>query len=119
MPRRPPPAGLGHREVLTALLAADFPGARELRAQVAEVSPGRPWGAESPSTDLTVPSWVPAAPVADGVLPAVGTVLDDSGALVGELLVWVSDGRLSALEYAWYGDTAATRLPDPARIRVL
>ncbi|OIK04633.1 hypothetical protein [Streptomyces monashensis] len=119
MPRRPPPAALGYRQALTALLAADLPGVRELRAQVAEVSLGRPWGAESPSTDLTVPSWVPAAPVADGVLPAVGTVRGDFGEPAGELLVWVSDGRLSALEYAWYGDTAPTRLPDPARIRVL
>ncbi|MGV4985236.1 hypothetical protein ACVB8X_21765 [Streptomyces sp. NRAIS4] len=51
--------------------------------------------------DLTVPSWIPAAPVADGPLPAVGTVRDASGELVGELLVWVGGGRLSALECSW------------------
>jgi hypothetical protein len=119
MTRHPPPAGLGHRQVLATLLAADFPGARQLRAQVTEVTVERPWGAESPSLDLTVPSWVPTAPVSDGLLPVAGTVRDDSGDVVGELLVWVSDGRLSALEYAWYGDTAPTDLPDPARVTVL
>ncbi|MEU6589403.1 hypothetical protein ABZ923_09240 [Streptomyces sp. NPDC046881] len=106
------------QRVLSKLLSADFPGARELGSQVAEVRVTRRWGAESPSADLEVPSGTPGAPVADGLVPATGTVTDDAGELVGELLVWVSGGRLSALEFAWYGDTAPTELPDPDRVTV-
>ncbi|MET8765910.1 hypothetical protein [Streptomyces sp. NPDC004658] len=77
--------------------------AQELRNQLAQTRVTRPWGSESPSADLE-----------NGIIPATGTVTDDSGGLFGELLVWVSDGRLSALEFSWYGDTAPTELPDPA-----
>ncbi|MEU6667200.1 hypothetical protein [Streptomyces sp. NPDC046727] len=108
----------GEQRVLSKLLSAEFPGARELRSQVAEVRVTHHWADESPSVDLEVPSGTPSAPVEDGVVPATGTVTDDAGELFGELLVWVSGGRLSALEFAWYGDTAPTALPDPDRVTV-
>lgn len=80
------------RRLLTKPLTAGFPGAAELRGQV--------------------------APVEDGLLPAAGTVRDGSGELLGELLVRVSGGRLSPLECAWYGDAAPARLPDPGLVTV-
>ncbi|WP_225828130.1 hypothetical protein [Streptomyces naphthomycinicus] len=106
------------QRVLAKLLAAEFPGARELRNQLGETRVTRRWGAESPSVDLAVPPGVPPALIEDGIIPATGTVTDDSGGLFGELLVWVSDGRLSALEFSWYGDTAPTELPDPDLVAV-
>lgn len=33
--------------------------------------------------------------------------------VVGEVLVWVKGGRLSALEYAWVTDAAPEGMPDP------
>ncbi|MGW5457720.1 hypothetical protein [Streptomyces sp. NPDC003996] len=105
------------RRLLTKLLAAEFPGAAELRGQVAEARVAGHWGAASPSVDLAVPSRVRAAPVEDGP-PVVGTVRDGSGELVGELLVWVSGGRLSALEFTWYGDAAPAELPEPGLVTV-
>ncbi|WP_199272616.1 hypothetical protein [Streptomyces broussonetiae] len=65
-----------------------------------------------------MPADIPAAQIEDGIIPATGTVTDDSGQLFGELLVWVSGGRLSALEFSWYGDTAPTELPDPGLVTV-
>ncbi|CAM5270956.1 MULTISPECIES: hypothetical protein [Streptomyces] len=106
------------QRVLVKLLSAEFPGAQELRNQLAQTRVTRPWGSESPSVDLDVPPGVPEAAIEDGVIPATGTVTDDSGELFGELLVWVSDGRLSALEFSWYGDTAPTELPDPGLVTV-
>ncbi|MEV8560408.1 hypothetical protein AB0478_28905 [Streptomyces sp. NPDC051917] len=106
------------RQLLTKLLAAEFPGAAELRGQVAVARVAGHWGAASPSVDLAVPSRVPAAPVEDGLLPVVGAVRDGSGELVGELLAWVSGGRLSALEFAWYGDAAPAELPEPGLVTV-
>ncbi len=52
------------------------------------------------------------------MIPATGAVKDSSGELVGELLLWVSDGSLSALEYSWYTDEAPTALPDPGDVTV-
>ncbi|TWV52748.1 hypothetical protein FRZ03_11115 [Streptomyces misionensis] len=106
------------QRVLVKLLSAEFPGAQELRNQLAQTRVTRPWGSESPSIDLDVPSGVPAAAIEDGIMPATGTVTDDSGERFGELLVWVSGGRLSALEFSWYGDTAPTELPDPGLVTV-
>jgi hypothetical protein len=106
------------QRVLAKLLSAEFAGAQELRNQLAQTRIARPWGSESPSVDLDVPPGVPEAAIEDGIIPATGTVTDDSGELFGELLVWVSDGRLSALEFSWYGDTAPTELPDPHLVTV-
>jgi hypothetical protein len=36
----------------------------------------------------------------------------------GEVLVWVTDGYLSTLEYAWYTDEPPQYLPLPADIRI-
>ncbi|MGW4495013.1 hypothetical protein [Streptomyces sp. NPDC004376] len=106
------------QRVLVKLLSVEFPGAQGLRNQLAQTRVTRTWGSDSPSIDLDVPPGVPAAAIEDGVIPATGTVTDDSGELFGELLVWVSDGRLSALEFSWYGDTAPTELPDPGLVTV-
>ncbi|MFI2761476.1 hypothetical protein ACH5A3_21785 [Streptomyces echinatus] len=112
------PLSLLERHVVAKLLASEFPGAKELRSQLAAARVIGHWGAESPSVDLEVPADVPEARIADGIIPATGTVTDGSGELVGELLVWVSDGKLSALEFSWYGDAAPTELPDPGLVAV-
>jgi hypothetical protein len=104
--------------VLDKLLSAEFTGAHELRSQLPEVRATGNWGEESPSIDLEASTGTPAAPIKDGVIPSCGTVTDSSGELFGELLVWVRGGRLSALEFSWYGDTAPTELPDPEFVTV-
>ncbi|MEV8071010.1 hypothetical protein AB0P32_33710 [Streptomyces sp. NPDC085995] len=105
-------------KIFGKLLGSEFPGAAELRNQLPKARVKGHWGADSPSIDVEVPDSVPAAPIGDGVLPAAGTVVDSSGDLFGELLIWVSDGRLSALEFTWYGDTPPTELPDPGSVTV-
>jgi hypothetical protein len=66
--------------------------------------------------DLTVPLDVPAADVPDGPLPGRALVVDEDGETTGELLVWLSSGRLSGLELAWYGDETPSDWPAPDRI---
>ncbi|MFD0782969.1 hypothetical protein ACFQZ8_03370 [Micromonospora azadirachtae] len=63
-----------------------------------------------PSIDLDVPDFVPRADVDDGLLPVNAHVRGASGDAVGELLLWVKDGALAALEYAWYTDEPPTSL---------
>ncbi|MEV7689986.1 hypothetical protein ACFW1F_12525 [Streptomyces bungoensis] len=114
----PRPLSAMEQRVVGKLLSPDFPGVRELRSQLTEARVTGHWGDRSPSVDLDVPGPAPRAPIADGVIPATGTVTDSSGELFGELLVWVTDGRLSALEFSWYGDIAPTELPDPGNVDV-
>lgn len=106
------------QRILIKLLSPEFPGVQELRNQLPEARVTGRWGAESPSVDLEVPASTPHALIADGIVPATGIVTDSSGELFGELLVWVGGGRLSALEFSWYGDTAPTELPDPEYVSV-
>jgi hypothetical protein len=67
--------------------------------------------------ELAIPSSCAAAPIPDGPLNVRAVAYDDDGTLLGELLVWVTDGYLSAIEYAWYTDSAPTELPAPRQLR--
>ena len=63
------------------------------------------------------PSHAPTS-IPDGPLPIHAVAYDDEGALLGELLVWVSGGYLSAIEFAWYTDSAPIELPAPSQLRL-
>lgn len=60
--------------------------------------------------DVTVPDDLPALALDDGPLPIEALVHRD-GELTGEFLVWVSAGRLAALEQAWYTEQAPASWP--------
>lgn len=53
--------------------------------------------------------------LSDGALTGF-YVVDDVGHVTGELILWIEDGRPSALEYAWYTDEPPSALPEPARV---
>ena len=36
---------------------------------------------------------------------------------LGELIIWIHDGFLAGLEYAWYTDEPPNSLPEPTRVR--
>jgi hypothetical protein len=114
------PRPLTQREhaLLGLILSVDFPGARELRAQLSTVEVVRPWAEGSPSLDLRV---VSAAAPADGVSSPISVgalVVDDAGEPVGELLVWLAGGLLAGLEYAWFTDDMPLVLPAPEHVRL-
>lgn len=100
------------REIVSAILTDECPAANELRAQLEVAQVSRRWPPlGSPSVDFDVPSAAPLAPVADGVLPISADVSNSDGCYIGELIVWVTGGRLSALEYAWVTDSMPRSLP--------
>ncbi|MFC4045153.1 hypothetical protein ACFO1B_42645 [Dactylosporangium siamense] len=91
----------------------------ELRRQLAAAQVSNTWPPSgSPSIDLYVPSAVPAAPLDDGALPMNAYVYDADQNYLGELIVWISDGRLSAIEYAWVTDHMPNSLPAAELVRV-
>jgi hypothetical protein len=101
------------RALLHALLAHDFPGAAELRAQVdrATATPGCRCGCGT--LDLQVPGDVPTAS-SGGAAPVEGTVRGPDGAPVGNVLLFVEGGALSRLDVTSHGDPLP--LPSPEQV---
>jgi hypothetical protein len=106
--------------MLTHLLSVPFDGAADLLAQLPFTQVTGSWGTTvtSPSIDLRIAPAAPSAGRPDGPVPIEANVYDESGEYVGEFLVWVENGRLSALEYATISDDAPTELPNPAQVTV-
>jgi hypothetical protein len=109
----PRPLTQDARALLHALLAHDFPGAAELRAQVdrATQAPGCTCGCGT--LDLHVPSDVPTAS-SGGAAPVEGTVIGADGRPAGGVLLFVEDGRLSRLDVTSHGDPLP--LPSPEQV---
>jgi hypothetical protein len=107
------------REVLEFMLSSDFDGVDLLRAQIPHCRVVAVWVAGQPSVDLAVPATVAAARVPDGEIPSGSEVRDRAGQYVGEVLVWVGGGYLSAIEYAWVTDEPPDRLPDVSTMKLV
>ncbi|MET8853786.1 hypothetical protein [Amycolatopsis sp. NPDC004625] len=97
------------RTTLDTLLAADFPGAAELRAQAptARVTGGCACGC--PTIDLAVDEATPPAPIEN----SVAVEADAPG---GGLIVFVEAGRLSCLEYWTVEDKPPAGFPPAGQI---
>lgn len=107
------------RQVLTAIVAACPSGRGELLAQLATARVTGHWKPEgSPSVDLVVDDAAPAAPVNGPILPVDAHVYDEREEYLGELIVWLAEGRLSALEDAWLTDSVPGSLPPPEWLRM-
>jgi len=104
------PLSADEKRVILRILDADFDGADALRHQVGQAFAIRPWIEGLPSIDIMVGETSPAAPARVGS-PITRTVIDDSGAPIGFAMLWVKEGRISALEYAWVIDDPPTDLP--------
>ncbi|HET6710630.1 hypothetical protein [Amycolatopsis sp.] len=98
------------RTTLDTLLAADFPGAAELRAQAPTARVTGRCGCGCPTIDLAVAEATPRAQVESRV--AVEAEVPDGG-----LIVFVEDGRLSGLEYWTTADDPPAAFPPPEEIR--
>jgi hypothetical protein len=114
----PRPLNQKEREVLEHILNADFPGSAELRTQISDAEVVSLWGKASASVDLRVPESTTRASLPPGVAPVEATVVDETGELVGEILVWTDGGRLASIEYAWYGSDAPAALPSTKNVTI-
>lgn len=72
----PRPLSAGERAVVELILANEFHGAAELRAQDDFARVVAEWGVDSASVDLLVSEGAPDSPVASGVIPVEATVVD-------------------------------------------
>lgn len=105
----PRPLTPSERTTLDTLLAADFPGAAELRAQALTARVTGRCGCGCPTIDLEVAEGVPPAPIKT----SVAVEADVPG---GGLIVFVDDGRLSCLEYWTVEDEPPAGFPPAGQI---
>jgi hypothetical protein len=100
----PRPLTHAERAVLTLLLEVEFLGVDALRVQAdsAVVVGGCDCGC--PSIAFMVSDDAPLAPRSTSRLaPTEGVVSPQDGSVPGEIILFVDDGRLSYLEYVYYG----------------
>ncbi|MFI1016106.1 hypothetical protein [Streptomyces sp. NPDC020965] len=106
--------------MLEYILSADFSGAPALRSQLEQTEVVGIWAPESVSINLRVHEPVQHAVLASDLVPVEAHVHDQSGAYVGELLVWTDEGAtLAALECAWVTDEMPTSLPTVDDVRII
>jgi hypothetical protein len=107
------------RDALTRILeAASFAGASELRGQVPDT---RVVVGDVPLfLDLEVesPTAAPASALPDGPIPTRALVQPPDREPIGELLVWVTAGYLSGLEFAWVTEDMPTGLPPVDHLQI-
>ncbi|MEU7767776.1 hypothetical protein AB0B25_21950 [Nocardia sp. NPDC049190] len=104
--------------VVTKLLSSGAAGTAEYLAQVPYCQVIATWGIGSPSVDLAVrPGAVHASGSRDGIF-ASGAVTARDGSPIGEIMLWVENGWLSGIEYAWYTDERPDALPEPDQIEL-
>jgi hypothetical protein len=109
----PAPLSADARALLHALLAHDFPGAVELRAQVDRATATSGCSCGCGTLDLQVPSDVPTTS-SGGAAPVEGTVVGPDGRPIGNVLLFVEGGALSRLDVTSSGDPLP--LPAPEQV---
>lgn len=103
------------REILGCILGgAEFPGSSELHMQAASVTVT---GGPITMLELHAEKTAPVSAFTDGPIPVSAVALDAEDGEIGELLVWVDAGYLSALEFAWWTDDPPDSLPSRYHIR--
>ncbi len=109
------------RLVLEALLAPQFPGVAELRAQLVHVQVVGKCGCGCPTVDLFVPLNAVPSPLktSNRLAPVEGRVMPIADEPPGEIILFVDDGRLSCLEYVSYDEPSPAEWPSLDRITVV
>jgi hypothetical protein len=107
--------------VLQALLAPEFPGVLELRAQVSDAMVVGRCDCGCPTVNLQVPGSAPPSSVVpkNRLAPYEGRVAALDGEPTGDIILFVDGGYLSCLEYVYYTDNAPPAWPALDRIEVV
>lgn len=104
--------------LLARILQMDHPGAEAARAQLPFALYGGPsHGGGDMCFDIVVQGDVPLIKQLHEHDPMFGVQVDEASEPIGDIAIWVSEGRLYSLEYSWYTDEAPTRLPDLDQLR--
>jgi hypothetical protein len=117
---QPRPLNEAERRTLDVLLAPEFPGVAELRAQLPHAQVIGKCDCGCPTVDLHVPPDVPRSDVVtrSRLAPVEGRVAPVGDEPPGDIILFVDDGRLSYLEYVSYDDPSPSEWPPLDRVTV-
>jgi hypothetical protein len=114
------PLSRTEQELLTSIIAGGaFGGAETVRSQI----PNTRVLSETPTfLSLVVEDQEPCTECSDGPIP-VRALVERFGSTassdpVGEILVWIKDGLLAGLEFAWFSDDQPSSFPSPDQIHI-
>jgi len=115
------PRGLNEpeRSIIEMLLAPDFPGSKELRAQVPDAVVVDTCDCGCPTVDIIVPRSAPRSEVSGPLAPYEGRVTPSSDEPIGEILLFVDEGYISSLEYVSYADPPPRDWPTLDRVELV
>ncbi|MEV4601815.1 hypothetical protein AB0K15_30985 [Amycolatopsis sp. NPDC049253] len=114
----PRPLTAKERAILDLVLSPDFAGAAELRHQsTSAVVVGR-CACGCPSVDLRTEDSAPIARPGSRLVPSELEVLPSGDEPPGQVILFTDGGRLSYLEYVWFGEPS-TEWPELSRVRVV
>lgn len=116
------PRALTHNEhaALIALLDhADFPGRDALRAQADDVIATGGCSCPCASIHLAPAASTPPADAAPSPISNEAHILDEGGEIVGGMILFVTEGRMSLLEVYTYADEPIAPFPALGRLRFL
>jgi hypothetical protein len=68
--------------------------------------------------DIETPASLAATNFADGPFPS-RAVVPSRAEYQGEVIIWISGGRVSGIEYVWVTDTVPTRWPRPDEMEIV
>jgi len=105
------------QRVLSLLLANELES-ETLLAQLPLAQVTRHWVEDLPSVDIVVAHGAQRARTTERVLPFRGQVTNEKGEPTGLIIVWLEDGALAGLEYAWYTDELPDKWPSNDRIDI-
>ncbi|MGQ0843953.1 MAG: hypothetical protein ACT4QF_07435 [Sporichthyaceae bacterium] len=103
------------RAIVQLVLAPDFDAAETLRAQVPAARVEAVCECGCPTIDLVV-SDAPAAVAFSSPVAPVRLIVTTDGRETGAIVLFVHDGRLSRLEYFWFGEVQPVEWPDADRL---
>jgi len=103
------------RDLVRLLLSAsEFEGRADFLDQVDHL---RVDGGSATWVDLAVDRGIGPSCFSGDRVPGDCWAYDPSGEPIGTLVLWATDGYLSALELGWVTDDRPTDLPDPVLVR--
>jgi hypothetical protein len=120
-PHHPRPLTTAERQVLDPLLAPEFSGVAELRAQAHAVEVVGHCDCGCPTIHLAVARELPRSACAapDRLAPVEAEVASGPTGPNDQIILFVDDGLLSSMEYVWYGDRPPAGWPRPEELTIV
>jgi hypothetical protein len=116
-----PPRPLNHDEhaILGFLLQPELDGVEQLRAQVPGAIVVGKCDCGCPTIDIEVDTNAPSSGLAGPLSPVGARVSPESDEPIGDVILFLKDGRLSSLEYVYYTDQPPDRWPTLDRLSTI